>query len=79
VTTGGGIGSAGPRGRRDASRVTWRLVLWGIVIGIPVAVWLAQGSGPSPEFTQKWVWTFRGLVVIAVGIEIAKWAKRRQG
>ncbi|HEY3885567.1 MAG TPA: hypothetical protein VGL62_10195 [Vicinamibacterales bacterium] len=59
--------------------VTRRLVLWGVLIGVPVAVWLARGSGPPPEFTQAWVWILRGLIVVAVGVEIAKWANRRQG
>jgi uncharacterized BrkB/YihY/UPF0761 family membrane protein len=59
--------------------VRWRLVLWGVVLGVPIAFWLAHGGEPSRDFTRAWVWTLRGLVVIAVGIEIMKWANRKQG
>jgi len=64
---------------RWLSRRYRRLVLWGVVLGIPASIWLVRGSGPSPELTQTWVWIFRGLIVVAIGIEVAKWAKRRQG
>jgi hypothetical protein len=58
--------------------MTRKLVLWAVVLAIPVTWWLSRGDGPSPEFTQMLLWALRGLTVIALGIEVAKWAERRK-
>ncbi len=54
----------------------WRLVLWGVFIGIPVSVLIVHSGGPTPEFTGGWAWTLRAFAVIAFGVEIVKWFQR---
>ena len=57
--------------------VNRKLVLSAVVLAIPITYWLSRGDGPSPELTRMWAWAFRGLTVVAVGVEVARRVERR--
>jgi hypothetical protein len=56
--------------------MSMRTVAIASLLAIPVCFWLARGTGPSEQATYWLGGAFRGLVVVAVGIEVARLATR---
>lgn len=78
-----GSGQVGPifpqNNQNDATRrLTVRILIIAVLLAIPAGLWLARGSGPSAQTTHLLVLLFRGLIIVAVGVEIARIVSRRK-